>query len=73
MLVIGLMSGTSADGVDAAGAHAGPVITEISPAGTFWPADDYHQDYYRQNRDQPRKDPRRKQIYCFSGSFCTCC
>ena len=26
-----------------------PVVTEILPAMKFWPAEDYHQKYYRQN------------------------
>jgi peptide methionine sulfoxide reductase msrA/msrB len=28
---------------------AKPLVTEILPAGTFWPAEDYHQDYYKKN------------------------
>jgi peptide-methionine (S)-S-oxide reductase len=27
-----------------------PVVTEITKAGTFWPAENYHQDYYRLNK-----------------------
>jgi len=30
-----------------------PIVTEIAPLGKFYPAEDYHQDYYRQNSNQP--------------------
>jgi len=30
-----------------------PVVTEVSPAGAFWPAEAYHQDYFRNHSDQP--------------------
>jgi len=26
-----------------------PILTPITPAGEFWPAEDYHQDYYKKN------------------------
>ena len=29
-----------------------PIVTEISPAGTFWEAEGYHQDFYRSNRSK---------------------
>jgi len=29
-----------------------PIVTEITPAGPFWPAEAYHDDYYRRNKDQ---------------------
>ena len=30
-----------------------PIVTEIVPAAEFYPAEDYHQDYYRNNRRAP--------------------
>jgi len=29
-----------------------PIVTEVTKAVTFWPAEDYHQDYYRGNTSQ---------------------
>ncbi|WP_417316660.1 peptide-methionine (S)-S-oxide reductase MsrA [Emcibacter sp.] len=31
--------------VDSSGRWANPVVTEIVPAATFWPAEEYHQKY----------------------------
>jgi peptide-methionine (S)-S-oxide reductase len=30
-----------------------PIVTELSPAVEFYPAEDYHQDYFNQNTYQP--------------------
>jgi len=30
-----------------------PIVTEIVPATTFYPAEDYHQDYFNNNADAP--------------------
>lgn len=30
-----------------------PIVTEVAPLVTFFPAEDYHQGYYRQNSGQP--------------------
>ncbi|MDR2982803.1 MAG: peptide-methionine (S)-S-oxide reductase MsrA [Puniceicoccales bacterium] len=32
---------------------AKPIVTEILPLEKFWPAEDYHQDYFNQNPNQP--------------------
>ena len=39
--------------LDAAGIWPNPIVTEVTEAGTFYPAEDYHQDYYANNRYQP--------------------
>jgi len=36
----------------AAAQFADPIVTEIVPASTFFPADDEHQDFYRRNKAQ---------------------
>ncbi len=33
----------------ASGRHAAPIVTEIVPAGEFWMAEEYHQQYFEKN------------------------
>lgn len=35
------------------GRFKAPIVTEVKPASTFWLAEDYHQDYYELNPDNP--------------------
>mgnify|MGYP003633243477 FL=1 len=35
--------------MDASGVLPAPVVTKVIGAETFWPAEDYHQDYYKKN------------------------
>ena len=39
--------------IDAAGIWSGPVVTEVTPFAVFYPAEDYHREYYQRNRHQP--------------------
>jgi len=39
--------------LQASGDRSNPVVTEVRPLTAFYPAEDYHQDYYRHNPDQP--------------------
>jgi peptide-methionine (S)-S-oxide reductase len=39
--------------LDAAGAFPGKIVTEVTKATTFYPAEDYHQDYFANNPRQP--------------------
>lgn len=36
----------------AAALYPDPIVTEIKPLTAFYPAEDYHQDYYRNNKDR---------------------
>ncbi|MDE2420514.1 MAG: peptide-methionine (S)-S-oxide reductase MsrA [Gammaproteobacteria bacterium] len=38
--------------IDALKAEGVQAVTEVSPAPTFYPAEDYHQDYYAKNPNQ---------------------
>jgi peptide-methionine (S)-S-oxide reductase len=33
--------------------YPSPIVTEVRPVGVFYPAEDYHQDYFRTNPRQP--------------------
>ncbi|WP_274306932.1 peptide-methionine (S)-S-oxide reductase MsrA [Solibacillus daqui] len=33
-----------------------PIVTEIQEAATFWPAEDYHQDYYKKEQKHYKED-----------------
>ena len=43
------LAGDSRDVLAAAGRLGGPIATEIEKAGAFYPAEGYHQDYYRKH------------------------
>jgi peptide-methionine (S)-S-oxide reductase len=38
--------------VEAEGVYPDPIVTEIVPLEQFWPAEAYHDDYFRRNPDQ---------------------
>lgn len=42
--------------IEKTGAWSKPIVTEVVPLTSFYPAEKYHQDYYRDNPSQP---------YCF--------
>jgi peptide-methionine (S)-S-oxide reductase len=39
--------------LDGEGIWPGRIVTELRPASTFYPAEDYHQEYFRHNPRQP--------------------
>jgi peptide-methionine (S)-S-oxide reductase len=39
--------------LDAEGAYSRPIVTELRAASTFYRAEDYHQEYFRNNPQQP--------------------
>ena len=41
--------------IEESGILDGPIVTEIVSAGEFWPAEDYHQDYYKKNPDHYKR------------------
>jgi peptide-methionine (S)-S-oxide reductase len=43
----------SKEALEKSGTYKKPVVTEIAPFTNFYPAEDYHKDYYDNNRYQP--------------------
>lgn len=41
------------DGLNKAKAYDNPIVTKLDPYTNFYKAEDYHQDYYNQNKSQP--------------------
>jgi peptide-methionine (S)-S-oxide reductase len=39
--------------IEAAGIWDAPLVTELAPLEAFYPAEDYHQEYFRRNPNQP--------------------
>jgi peptide-methionine (S)-S-oxide reductase len=39
--------------LDARGMWGAPIVTEVAPAEEFYPAEAYHQEYFRRNPNQP--------------------
>lgn len=39
--------------LNGSGAYTDPIVTEIAPFTVFYKAEDYHQNYFNQNGDQP--------------------
>jgi peptide-methionine (S)-S-oxide reductase len=39
--------------ISSAGLWDSPIVTEVTPFKVFYPAEDYHQEYYKNNPEQP--------------------
>ncbi|WP_269411421.1 peptide-methionine (S)-S-oxide reductase MsrA [Lentibacillus daqui] len=50
------MAEVSKQELEASGKFSKPIVTKILPATTFYPAEDYHQDFYRKNEQEYKKD-----------------
>lgn len=55
------------EAVNASGTYSAPVVTEVAPAAEFYVAEDYHHNFYDQNRTFPYCsiiiDPKIQKLY----------
>ncbi|WP_439425003.1 peptide-methionine (S)-S-oxide reductase MsrA [Oenococcus alcoholitolerans] len=45
------------------GAYTDPIVTEIKPATDFWPAENFHQDFYKKNPEKYKLLKRDRRQY----------
>ncbi|MGX7395632.1 peptide-methionine (S)-S-oxide reductase MsrA [Carnobacterium mobile] len=45
------------------GKYKRPIVTTIEPANVFWPAENYHQQFYKKNRKRYKRIGRARQRY----------
>ncbi len=44
---------------------AEPIVTQIKPATTFWPAENYHQQFYKKQQKRYKKIKKSHQQFLF--------
>jgi peptide-methionine (S)-S-oxide reductase len=53
--------------VNASGMYSNPVVTEVAPAGEYYVAEDYHHNFYEDNKSYPYCtiviDPKIQKLY----------
>ena len=63
----------SKQAMDQSGYFSDPIVTEIEPYKNFYVAEDYHQDFYEKNRNQPycrfRIDPKMDKMQKEFGKY----
>lgn len=51
------------------GKYKRPIVTTIETAGVFWPAENYHQQFYKKNRKRYKSIKRTRQQYLAFQKF----
>ncbi|KRL37213.1 peptide-methionine (S)-S-oxide reductase MsrA [Liquorilactobacillus uvarum] len=51
------------------GKYKRPIVTSIETASTFWPAENYHQQFYKKNRKRYKRIKRTRQQYLVFQNF----
>lgn len=62
---------TSKQQLEASNRFNQPIVTEILASSTFYPAEAYHQDFYKKNKDEYEEDRRRSGRDNFIGQYWT--